>query len=80
MEADWKKKFGHACPDLSPHIRELLHSKKEKSYNLALNEVRKTVRSTELQNYVFQEVHANMMRIVEYWIKSYTLYLNHLGD
>ena len=29
MELDWKKKYGHTWPSLSPHTSELLYSKTE---------------------------------------------------
>ena len=80
MEVDWKKKFGYAWPALSSYMHTLVHAKTEESYTHALEEVRKRVKSTELQNYVLNEVHANRKHIVDYWIKNYPLHLNRLGD
>lgn len=60
-------------------MQKLLHANTKESHESALNEVRKRVKSTKLQNYVVQEVHSNKMHMVDYWIKAYPLHLDLLG-
>ena len=80
MEFDSKKKFGHTWPSLSKHMCELLYAKMEESCYLALNEMRKRVRSAQLKNYIVQEVHASRIRIVDYWTNRHPLYLDRIDN
>lgn len=80
IEVDWKKKFGFSWPSISEYMRALVYAKTEDDYEKALSEVRKRVKSTDLQNYIDNEVHSNRKHFVDAWIKSYPLQLNRQGD
>ena len=50
-------------------MEALMYAKSEDEYNIALNNVRKKIKSQELQDYIEKEVHPNRFHFVDCWIK-----------
>ena len=66
LEVDWKKKFGWQWQHLSSFLSALVCAKTEEDYTLVSNAVRSRVTSTDLQEYLVNEVHAHRKHFVDY--------------
>ena len=71
LEVDWKKKFGWQWQHLSSILSALVYAKTEEYYTLAFNAVQSCMTSTDLQEYLVNELHAHRKHLVDYWIKQY---------
>ena len=68
-KVDWKKKFRWDWNRMEPLMEAVMYAKSEAEYDIAIDNVRKKIRSQELQDYIEKEVHPNRFHFVDYWIK-----------
>ena len=68
-KVDWKKKFRWDWNRMEPLMEAVMYAKSEAEYDIAIDNVRKKIRSQEQQDYIEKEVHPNRFHFVDYWIK-----------